>query len=141
MRLNPTKDAIEEQQSIDPNSIRQADKARMALGNKFIDSPQFYALNLYTSNSNSFFKNINTYLKKNNYEYIIYNKEFLYEKQAEGILNYIDSPIKEFKGSWNHKISRGNQNIPDGFGGGLKELFTSESLGPNIIISKLNYEN
>ena len=50
MRLSATKNAIEEQKIIDPDSIRSTDKARLALGDKFINGNQFHALNLYTSN-------------------------------------------------------------------------------------------
>lgn len=136
MRLRAATGQINELATVDKESLRNVDKAEATLPNNIL-APVYYAFNAYTVNSSTWFANINEYIKINRYQYIIFDKEFLASKKINQ-LNYRPTQIiKEFNGPGTADLSPGHQRVPDGFGDGLKEIFYSSSLGPNLIIVKL----
>ena len=69
MRLSSNKAAIEEQQKIDPASLRQADRSELYFGKNQI-YPSFHALN-FNLVENAFEKNITKYANDNLYDYLV----------------------------------------------------------------------
>lgn len=74
-RLNSTREAILEQENIDPNSLRQIDYAEKYFGKNPNAEKSFHALNLYSVSNNDFFENIEEYIEKNNYKYLLISLE------------------------------------------------------------------
>lgn len=136
-RLPATPEALAEQKNIDPQSLRNVDQAEMNLDDKLALGRKFQALNLYNINNDSFFNSLKEYIKRNNYEYIIYNPDFANNRGVDFSSNYFAKEVKTFKGSLDSLLPDGRERIPDGFGSGLKELFYSPSLGPEIRIIKV----
>lgn len=70
-RIASTPDAITEQETIDRSSLRRTDKAER----EFAQNPRgilsFHALNLYTVGNARFFNEINKYVKRNDYQYLL----------------------------------------------------------------------
>lgn len=138
MRLPTTPAILQEQQGLDVNSLRQVDRAEMNLDNKLRPRQTFQALNLYNIQNKVFFGSLAEYLKKNNYQYFIYHPAFAQERGRDFLDNSLGQEIKVFTGSGDFAKAGGHERIPDGFGAGLKEIFYSSSLGPEIKIIKLN---
>lgn len=136
MRLSTTPEALQEQEKIDPQSLRNVDHAEADLGNQF--GQMFNALNLYTVEDKIFFSGLNKYLSENNYQYLVYNPAFATIKGATSLSNFLGEEVLVLEGSYNFMLKDGNEHIPDGFGEGLQELFYSSNLGPDIKIIKLN---
>ena len=133
MRLPTTPENLQEQENIDSASLRNVDRAEAKLGKQL--EQKFNALNLYTVGDKIFFSGLSEYLWRNNYQYLIYSPAFAIAKGAPSLVGAPGEEALTFAGSENGVI--GNERIPDGFGDGLKELFYSSSLGPEIKIIKL----
>ena len=73
LRLPSTKEAIEEQKTIDAGSLRQIDLAEATFEKNPHGWRQFHALNLYTTDNGEFFRSIVSYAGKNRYEYLIFD--------------------------------------------------------------------
>jgi hypothetical protein len=74
-RLNSTREAIGEQESIDSNSLRQIDYAEKHFGTNPNAKKSFHALNLYSVGNDEFFNKLEEYLKENNYKYMLISLE------------------------------------------------------------------
>lgn len=136
MRLPATPEALAEQKNIDPQSLRNVDQAEASLAGTLISIHRFNVLNLYNIKNDVFWDNLEEYIVKNKYQYIIYAPFFAKEKKLSFLDNFSGERFK-FGGSWGSTLTSGHEYIPDGFGLGLKELFLSPSLGPEIQIIKL----
>jgi len=132
------KEAILEQQLLDPNSLRQIDYAEIRLEENPTGYKNFHALNLYAINNDNFYENITDYAKNNNYEYFFVDPIYPPEnpkKQREFLpLVANNEPIKTF-GSSQKKFC-----LRDGNFGSFFDFFKLDSFGPQIELYKLQYE-
>jgi len=136
-RLASTKEAINEQQALDPASLRQIDYAEMNFAKNPHGYVNFHALNLYSVNNDNFYKNITEYARINNYKYILWDPTFppgngtrvnqIIELTKNSVL------VKSF-GDTQKEYSLREGNFGNPFG-----LFKLESLGPKIEIYRLNF--
>ncbi len=67
MRLPSTPEAITEQRTIDPGSLRKVDLAE----ENFPKQPSFHALNLYTIQNEKFYSNLKNYSNEHQYQYVL----------------------------------------------------------------------
>jgi hypothetical protein len=140
MRVSPTNEALSALQQIDSNALRTIDKAEQKLPQNFFKSKRFDAINLYTVSSSSIFLNLRDYMKENNFNYLIIDESYAHQRGVNFQPQEVGEVIRIFNGSIssiNYGLSPGHETIPDGYGDGLRELFLSPSLGPNIVIVKL----
>lgn len=135
MGVETTASNIEEQRKIEPKSIRTLETAEEAIPEKFF-AQRFNALNLYSVESQDFYNNIKNYLSANHFDYFIYNPDFIRSKGAANP-DFPGKQIWEYPGTFGGTRWLANEKLPDGFGDGLKDLFMSPSLGPDIFIVKL----
>ena len=137
-RIASTREAIGEQSSIDPASLRKIDKAEAFFRQNRHGYTNFHALNLYSVNNDEFFKNIETYARENKYEYLLIDpfypplkprgqEEFTSLVEKGELLKKFGSPQKK------HCLRDGNFGNVFGFWK-LKEP------GPQVEIYKLQYD-
>jgi hypothetical protein len=138
MRLSSNTQTIEEQARIDPNSLRQIDRAEAS----FIKNPHgyknFHALNLYTVKNQNFFTNISSYARRGGYEYLIIDPFFetpeLDTKKGLALLKEKGELVKAYgENQKNYSIDSGEFGFPWG-------LFAVENPGPLIEIYRLGNE-
>lgn len=140
MRLSPTNEALSALQQIDSNALRTIDKAEQKLPQNFFKNKRFNAINLYTVSSNLIFHNLRDYMKENGFDYLVIDESYAHQRGINFQPKEVGEVIQIFNGSVsgiNNGLSPGHETIPDGYGDGLRELFLSPSLGPNIVIVKL----
>lgn len=116
-RLSTTPDAIAEQESIDPSSLRKIDQTERELSKELLLRPRYHALNLYTLNNKNFYLNITSYVVQNNYRYALVSKEGFRKNQekniAQNILLSRGSIIATFSGNgiFEHDLTEGSVNM------------------------------
>lgn len=133
-RLSSTKEAIQEQEKIDPGSLRRVDIAEENLD---IGRPNaFHALNLYSVSNDEFFQDIKNYAVNNRYQYLFMEMDNF--NQSSEQWNKVwqvaqgKSELASFSGGpENYSLSVG-QLIGNPF-----YLFELKELGPKIVIYKL----
>lgn len=76
-RLSSEPDAVNEQASIDPRSLRKIDKAEANLPADLRNTKHFHVINLYTVTENNFWNDLYAYARDNQYEYLIWDPLFL----------------------------------------------------------------
>ena len=131
-RFPSTLEAIKEQESIDVFSLRNIDRAEKNIDQSKRKGKKFHALNLYTVKELWFAENLENYIKKEKYQYFIYNP-FLLEKKNVPLYFYSQGiTLKTFKGFDNEKLDMVEDN-----GGGIKNIYNLKNSGPTIIIKKL----
>lgn len=134
-RLSSTPEAITEQESIDNNSLRRADKAERDIEKTYSRTKSFYALNLYTVGNYNFFSTINEYAKQNDYKY------FLVSAKPNDNMQFYSAfePLKERA---QQTAYFGKNNNLDYFTSGSVEsmikLFKAQSVGLPVVLYKLN---
>ncbi|MEK7612050.1 MAG: glycosyltransferase family 39 protein [Patescibacteria group bacterium] len=139
MRLPTTKEAIIEQTVIDSKSLRTVDRAEAELPKEYRSKRVFHALNLYTVSNTEFYNNIEDYVRKNDYRYLIVaTKDFLNNQtQTDKVLNLrTQGELVAVFGS-----EGGNYSIAESdINGNPFKLFALQEFGPRIEIYRMNYE-
>ena len=137
-RLPTTNEALREQESIDPKSLRQMDRAQLTYNFPLTDQKYFHSLNLYTIINPSFYKNIDAYAKDNNYIYLL--EDSLFSKNS----NEDNGSLHKYAKQENRMAEFGNPqtsySIAESNFGNIVQFFKLKSLGPKIEIYKLVYE-
>lgn len=131
-RFPSTPEAIKEQESIDPFSLRNIDRAEIKLEPKYRNGKKFHALNLYTVNNSWFEENLEKHIKNGNYQYFVFSPTLLEQKNVSSALYQQAKTIKIFNGFNNEKMDMVEDN-----GGGFKNIFNLKNSGPTIIVKKL----
>ena len=131
-RFPSTFDAIKEQESIDAFSLRNIDRAETGIDQNKRKGKKFHALNLYTVRESWFAKNLENYIKKEKYQYFIYNPVLLEKKNIPLSLYSQGTTLKTFKGFDDEKLDMVEDN-----GGGIKNIYNLKNSGPTIIVKKL----
>ncbi|MDD5430712.1 MAG: glycosyltransferase family 39 protein [Candidatus Pacebacteria bacterium] len=133
-RIPSDKESIGEQRLLDPSSLRKVDIAEEKFGTA--DGISFHALNLYLVNNPEFFNNLEKYVSKNKYQYLIATKEDLRKRPEifSHFQNLMDKSelVKYFEGS---KIEY-SPSMSQIWGSPLY-LFGIKELGPATGIYKL----
>lgn len=131
-------DAIMEQEMLDPASLRSLDRASRAIGDRSLNTPRFYALHLhrvpYRGNEDAF-----GLLDMSSYDYFIISSGFA---AKEGYTPFVDRAggenVATFFGSFREDaLHESFEPFPEGFQGGIPDLFRITSFGPEILIRKL----
>lgn len=128
-RLPSTKEAIDAQEKLDPNSLRQVDRAEREIGER--KEKTFQALNLGTVSGGAI-SDLRQYLIDNHYEYLIVSPEAAKNYNLD--LSTLPPPTASFLG---YDANDDASDMTNGFGGGLPFLFSGRSNGPTIQITKL----
>lgn len=133
-RLPGLPSAVMELESIQPQALRNADKAEKQLTMTQQNRKAFHALNLEAVSDSSFFAHLSDYLETQGYEYIVFNPEFLLSKKADSSFLASGAELEYIHGD------ETPEGLPftDGFNGGLPNLLRTRQLGPEIIIRRLN---
>ncbi len=130
IKLIPSKEAIEEQEKLDPRGLRSLENNLLSLDNRLYPSPSFYVLPLHFINATKI-SDLEVYLKENNYQYFLidyWQKEELSERQKE-VIN--KSELIKMFGENNPMDLNGN------FSDSLFHIFYLKRLGPIVEIYKL----
>lgn len=130
LRLPATAASIDEQEAIDPASIRSVDNAERAAKDALV-SRRFHALNLSVVRNIDFLANISEYIQSRGYQYVVYEPS-LAEERVGAAFEEQGETIAEFLGY----AESGPDAIVNGVGDGWKQLWRAESIGPDIIIKK-----
>lgn len=133
MRMPTDALAVAEQERIDAKSIRSADAAERDLSATLV-SPRFHALNLGAVTSPDFFRDLPSYLRNAGYDYLILTPEYLKEKGAPPETAQLGESAAFFAG---FTPTNRNGSLTEGFGDGMRELFSPLQMGPDILIRKL----
>ena len=118
MRLSSNKAAIEEQQKIDPASLRQADRSELYFGKNPI-YPSFHALN-FNLVENALQKNITKYANDNSYDYLVLSED-------------VDAGDEMVSFGENSGFSISESRL----GKNPFQLFETKSLGPAVSLYKI----
>ncbi len=70
-RLATNASASQEQATLDPTSLRQADRTEAAFAENPHGYKSFHALNLFTVRNEEFYNNVERYMEDNKYEYLV----------------------------------------------------------------------
>lgn len=132
MRLPATPAAIAEQEAIDPASLRSVDAAERAFAIDATAFPRYHVLNLSSVRKEAFLSSIDEYMLVHGYEYLIYDTVFAEERVGD-VFETAGTELRRFRG---YAEARGD-SIVNGTGDGLKQIFFSSSIGPDIVIKKL----
>ncbi len=130
-RIPSLPDAIAAQERIDPASLRTVDGVERKMPPTLSGIPHYYALNLYTVNSQDFFNHLDDYMKKNNYQYIVYSPEFVARNRTDTAFTGRGAEVAAFSG-----FQDNSNDITNGFGGGLVNIFRIKNNGPTILVRK-----
>ena len=130
-RFPSTPEAIQEQESIDAFSLRNIDRAEKNLGQKR-KGKTFHALNLYTVKNSWFQEKLDEHIKKEKYQYIIFNPALLERKNVSANFYSSGETLKIFEGFYDEKMDMVEDN-----GGGFKNIYNLENSGPTIVVKKL----
>lgn len=130
-RLTALADAVEEQRAIDPASLRRVDAAEAELGANPRGHKSFHALNLFDANNQSFYENADSYIKTNNYEYLLIQPNY---RNSQYFQNAIEKGelMKTFGSGENEMSVAESQFLKNPLA-----LFEIKGLGPKIEIYKL----
>ncbi len=139
-RMIPTVEALTEQQFIDPGSLRSMDKALLDLPENLYPSPPRFVLNTYTITTSSWFTHLDLYLQSNRYDYLVLAPSFAAAQQMPSLSSLGLIEIKRWKGSWRSGLlTPGHEHLPDGFGAGMREIFSTTDFGPEMVIYKTSF--
>ncbi|MEK9170041.1 MAG: hypothetical protein AAB674_00125, partial [Patescibacteria group bacterium] len=121
-RLSSTKEAIQEQEKIDPGSLRKVDIAEENLASGRSDA--FHALNFYSVGNPEFYQNIKKYASSNDYQYLFMEMDNFNRNQ------------KQWDQIW--QISENKQELAS-FGGAPEDysLFVGQLTGNPFYLLKL----
>lgn len=138
MRLPNTKEAVLEQEKIDPKSLRTVDQAEKNIREEIRRESPFYALNLYTVRNDAFYKNIKDYTKKEKFKYLILSKEDFLDNKEQF------EQMKDLAQNGTLVASFGNNErhyslAKSEIGPTLFPLFKIKEFGPEIEIYKLEF--
>ncbi len=126
-RFPTTKEAVSEQQKIDPTSVRKIDKAEAEL-----NYSNLHSLNIFDANNKLFFENIDKYIKENKYEYAAISPGYRHSEFFENVLKK-GILLKSFSGGKSEMSIAESQFFKNPF-----ELFKIKELGPEIKLYKIN---
>jgi len=129
-RFASTKEAIKEQQTIDPASLRQVDYAEMNFAKNPHDYTNFHALNIYSVKNDNFYKNITNYARINDYKYLFWDP--IYPPNNDARANQIRELAKKSVLVKSFGDIQKEYCLKDGNFGNPWGLFELESLGPKI---------
>ncbi len=132
MRLPSRPEAIQEQEKIDPSSLRSVDRAELVLSSNNLSLLRYHALNLYSVASSSFFENIVSYSKMRDYQYAVTSGEFLAEHGIDKSFGAEGTVVKEFPG-----FDDNTDDVTNGFGGGFMKILALPANGPTLEVRKL----
>lgn len=134
-RLNSKKEAIEEQESIDPSSLRQIDYAEKHFGANPKAKKSFHALNLYSIGNKEFFMDLENYIKENDYQYLLISLE---KGQNLDYLEYFGGirAGSDLVTSFGDEENKPN-HLSIGEMGSLKNLLRIKNVGPTIGVYRL----
>lgn len=132
LRVPTTAEAVVEQRNLDPASLRSMDAALLRLPNDLRSSPRYHALNLFAA-SGATIKSALSYARANGYAYLIYSPEFAQKYGIASSPELLGETIATFSG-----FAHNDEDVTNGFGGGLRKMFALESNGPTLIIKTLN---
>jgi len=131
-RLPATPEAIKEQRTIDPASLRKVDLAEENLFKK----PSFHALNLYTIENEEFYANLENYSQENQYQYLLtsltdFEKSPVHFNHIQNIASRgaLSESFGEFQENYAPHIGQLTEN-PIG-------LFKLKTFGPPMAIYKI----
>jgi len=125
-RFSTNKDAVSEQEKISASSLRKVDRADAELGNL-----NFHTLNLFDASNQSFYENVESYIKQNHYEYLVIQPDYKNSQYFKGVMAHSEL-LKTF-GSGEAAMSIAESQF-------LKSpaaLFQIKELGPEIKVYKL----
>lgn len=125
VRLPKLARAVDEQERLNPPSIRSVDRAERALPDR-LSSPRFHAVEFSAAQSPDVVQSVPEYLIQNEYEYLIVSPGTWASQMGD--------VVAEFHG---YAPANKNGSLTEGFGDGFQELFSSSPMGPDIIIRKL----
>ena len=131
-RLPSLPQAIAEQEALDPDSLRKIDEAERTLPSRFLPEKRYHALNLYTVKAGKFFENPGAYLESRGYEYLVLSPEFAELRGADDYFQNTGETLETFEG-----FRQNEDDVTNGFGGGLKKIFERENNGPTMVIKKI----
>lgn len=132
-RLPSSKEAIKEQELLDPQSLRKVDLAEANLEKR--SGNFFHALNLYSVGNQNFYDNLEKYVRDNGYQYLLMSEADFrgpgrwndFKKIAEGgkLLKSFGYPQEDFSLSVGQLI------------GNPFRLFALKEFGPLVFVYKL----
>jgi hypothetical protein len=134
MRLSSTKESIDEQEKIDPLSLRTVEQIERVLNDKYFATKRFNALNLNAVVSDTFYANLRDYVLAQKYEYIVFDEDFAKIKGKNISIAEFGTLIKEYEGY----TFTAYDEPTDGAHLSLKRLLSLPNLGPGIKIYKVN---
>jgi len=134
MRLPGTKEAINQQELIDPDSLRSIEKSERQIDDKFFTGKRYNVLNLNTVNSPIFYADLRNYIMSEKYEYVIFDEIFAKEKGVNFLLKEVGATVKEYEG----ENVLGDDAPIDGRNINLRRLLSLPNFGPNILINKID---
>jgi hypothetical protein len=134
-RFASTKEAIKEQQMIDPVSLRQIDYAETNFAKNPRGHTNFHTLNLYSVNNDDFYKNIAKYARINDYKYLFWDPA--YPSDNETRINQFKDLAKNSVLIKSFGSDQKKYSLRDGDFGSPLGLFELENFGPEIEIFQL----
>lgn len=136
LRVRTVPDAVAEQEVLDAASLRQADRAEAALPDAWREAGHMHAMNLYTVQNDAFWEEVNEYLARGDYDYLLIAAD---SNDARALLL---KEIGESRGEiiWSREGSFNKGiNYGDGaFGRRVGALFGVPAFGPDVVLYKLH---
>lgn len=132
-RFSTTKAAVEEQRKIDEFSLRKRDLADAESGLTISGKPNFHALNLFDAGNQTFYENVENYIKQNGYEYLVIQPTYKNSRYFKNVLEK-----SELLAAFGNKDYEHDPSLAESqFLGNPFTLFKINELGPEIKIYKL----
>lgn len=131
LRLPANKAAVQELEAIDSNALRKVDNSEKKLSTVLY--PLYHSLNIYTVKNDEFFMNLDEYIIKNKYDYLIV------EQGGSNVHKYIEKALQsnfEKVASVGNNRTRHSIAISE-FRGDFFDFLEIDMLGPKIDIYKL----
>ena len=130
--LPANKSALAEQKKLDPTSLRKAYLAQAEIAENSPDFKIFHALNLRDFSNESFYENIESYIKQNHYEYLLIQPDYRNSEHFKNITKNA-ALLKLYAGADSKLSFAESQFIANPLG-----LFKISEFGPRIEIYKIN---
>jgi len=130
--LPTNKAAVAEQEKLDPASLRKVNLAQAEIAENSPDFKSFHALNLRDLSNESFYENIDSYVKQNHYEYLFIQLAYRDSERFKNITKNA-TLLKSYAGGDSRLSLAESQFIANPLG-----LFKISELGPRIEIYKIN---
>ena len=131
-RLPSTPVAIAELESIESSALRKVDLAERDLPQEFLPEPRHHTLNLANVEDEAFFLGLREYLEENDYKYFILSPELVGRQRINP--KFHGETVEHFEGS---VACDDDNDMTNGFGGGLPALFGLPNFGPALDVIKL----